>query len=117
MIHRKRDIGGDKVVVDVKSRLAQIVIQDFTRQFSRENTLIAKLGKGNYIDVSGWPQLLCLYILAEAAVHPLKSMIDTSLLKTDSELKPAKQYDLSLSSVAKSLAEGQSIRAIGRAIS
>ena len=117
MIHRKKNIGSDEVVVDVKCLFAQIVIQDFWRQFLGENELITKSGESNHINISRWSSFLYLDILAEAPVYPLKAIIQTSFLKAQSELKPAMQNDSPLVSVAESLAEGQSIRAIGSTIS
>jgi hypothetical protein len=117
LIHRKKNIGSDEVVVDVKCGFAQIVIQDFWRQFLGENELITKSGEGNYINISRWPSFLYLDILAEAPVYPLEAIIQTRFLKAQSELKPAMQNDFPLLSVAESLAECQSIRAIGSTIS
>ena len=110
------NIGSDEVVVDVKCGFAQIVIQDFWRQFLGENELITKTGEGNYINISRWPSFLYLDILAEAPVYPLEAIIQTRFLKAQSELKPAMQNDSPFLSVAESLAECQSIRAIGSTI-
>jgi len=104
-------------VVDAKCHLAQIVIQDFLLQSQGEISLVAKSGEGNHINISRWPKLLCLNILTEAAIYPLEAIIDTRLMKMNSELKPATQYGSPLLCVAEPLAKGQSIRAIGSAIS